>query len=337
MNKDGPKTFKILSVDGGGYLGLATAAFIRETERHFKMSFQNEFDMFCGTSTGAIIALALASGMSGEEIAVRYEKLGKSVFNNPFPGARLLRLIRSAFVAKYSNKPLKRALFDTFQDLKLEDVYARKKSVLIAAFNISTGKPRVFKTDHSADLTRDNKYFLRDVALASSAAPTYLPVVRLKSPLNGNIETYCDGGVFANHPALLGYAEALSHLNTAQKNIRILSLSTPRADLAEWASTENFVRKYFLSRGLVFWRTKIFNVMIDSTSMIAHETLRRLLAWDENALRYVRIELEKPRGVEMDVTTRKVTETLQQIGAERAYDNRVRSQIAQFLDRGEEI
>jgi hypothetical protein len=51
---------RILSLDGGGYLGLATASFLEETERHFGRSFYESFDMFCGTSTGAIIALAVA-------------------------------------------------------------------------------------------------------------------------------------------------------------------------------------------------------------------------------------------------------------------------------------
>ena len=56
---------RILSIDGGGYLGLATAAFIDGVERHFKTTLHDEFELFCGTSTGAIIALAIASGMSG--------------------------------------------------------------------------------------------------------------------------------------------------------------------------------------------------------------------------------------------------------------------------------
>jgi patatin-like phospholipase/acyl hydrolase len=326
---------KILSMDGGGYLGLATAAFIKETERHFNTSYHENFDMFCGTSTGAIIALALASGMSGEEITSKYEKLGKSVFYNPFPGAHGLRTVRSLFIAKYSNKRLKTALLDTFQDLTLGDIRTKGKSALITAFNVSSGKPRVFKTDHSSDLTRDDKYFLHEVALASSAAPTYLPVVKLTSPINGNEETYCDGGVFANHPALLGYAEAASHLDIPRKEISVLSLSTPRADLAEWASTENVIRRYFLSRGLIFWRSKIFNVMIDSTSMVAHETLRRLLAWNEKGSQYVRVELSKPRGVEMDITTDEVTKTLKQIGAENAYNNNVRDKLLPFLSKRE--
>lgn len=323
---------KILSIDGGGYLGLATATFIKETEGHFKTTYHENFDMFCGTSTGAIIALGLASGMSGEEIAEKYENLGKCVFNNRIPGTRILKTAKTVFLAKYSNKPLKAALQNTFNDLTIGDIYQKyNKLVLITAFQVSSGKPRIFKTDHSPDLSRDNNYLLRDVALASSAAPTYLPLVKLKSPRSGTIETYCDGGVFANQPALLGYAEAVSHLNIPEEEINILSLSTPRADLAEWESSQNFIRRYFLSRGLAFWRSKIFSVMIDSTSTIAHETLRRLLAWNSSNPRYTRVHLNKPHGVEMDVTTKKATEALKQIGSELAHSNETRNQISKYL------
>ncbi|MGI8544554.1 MAG: CBASS cGAMP-activated phospholipase [Aridibacter sp.] len=327
------KIMRILSIDGGGYLGLATATFIKETERHFGISFHEEFDMFCGTSTGSIIALALASGMTGAEITEKYESLGKSVFKNRIPGTRFLRTLRSTVMAKYSNKPLRVALEDTFKDLTIGDIQGSfNKHVLITAFQVSSGKPRVFKTDHSIDLTRDNKYLLRQVALASSAAPTYLPVVKLKSPMNGTTETYCDGGVFANHPALLGYAEAVSHLGVPEENIKVLSLSTPRADLAEWESSQNILRRFFLSRGLVFWGSKIFSVMIDSTSIIAHETLRRLLAWNTPSPRYVRVQINKPKGVDMDVTTKSATETLQQIGNDLAYSNEIRNQISNLLE-----
>jgi patatin-like phospholipase/acyl hydrolase len=323
---------RILSLDGGGYLGLATAAFIAETERHFEVACHESFDMFCGTSTGAIIALALASGMSGKEIIALYQDFGAKVFRNSYPGSRLLRTVRSIFISRYSNQPLKDALRDSFGDMTLGDIKAKGKFVLITAFSVTTGKPRIFKTDHSADLTRDDGYFVRDIALASAAAPVYLPVVQLRAPVNGSEEWYCDGGVFANHPALLGYAEALSHLAIASEDVHILSLSTPRADLSERASARSMLQQYLLSRGLISWGTKLAGVMIDSTSMIAHETLRRLISWQaESDAKYVRIMLDKPRGVDIDVATRKATETLMQIGSEKAYSTEVRNQIAPFF------
>lgn len=87
---------RILSLDGGGYLGLATAAFIAEAERHFQTTCYEQFDLFCGTSTGAIITLALASGKTGREVVDLYRAFGATVFKNPFPGARFLRLLRGA-------------------------------------------------------------------------------------------------------------------------------------------------------------------------------------------------------------------------------------------------
>ena len=103
---------RILSLDGGGYLGLATVAFIAEAERHFQTTCQEQFDMFCGTSTGAIIALALASGKSGREVADLYQAFGATVFRNPFPGARYLRLLRGMVTSLYSNDRLHKVLYD---------------------------------------------------------------------------------------------------------------------------------------------------------------------------------------------------------------------------------
>lgn len=323
---------RIISLDGGGYLGLATAAFVAEMERHFGVKCHDCFDMFCGTSTGAIIALALASGMSGAEIVALYQSFGVEVFRNPFPGSRALRAVRSLFVSRYSNQPLKAALKDAFGDTTLGDLKSKGKLILVTAFSVTTGKPRVFKTDHSADLTRDDGYLVRDIALASAAAPIYLPVVRLRAPANGSEEWYCDGGVFANHPALLGYAEAVSHLAVSPEDVRVLSLSTPRADLAERSSARSLLQQYLLSRGVISWGTKLAGVMIDSTSMIAHETLRRLVSWrPESQGHYVRITLDKPRGVDMDVATSKATDTLMQVGSEKAYSTEVRNLIAPFF------
>ena len=126
---------------------------------------------------------------------------------------------------------------------------AKGKYVVIPAFCLTTGKPRLFKTDHGDGLTRHNQYPIKDVALASSAAPIYLSVVELPSPVDGRLERYCDGSVFANHPALLALSEALFHLSASPTAISLLSVSTPRSSLAEVASASGFFRRHMLSRG----------------------------------------------------------------------------------------
>lgn len=327
---------QILSIDGGGYLGLATATFIEETERHFNTSFHERFDVFCGTSTGAIIALALASGMNGAQVTKLYREFGASVFRNPIPGTRVLRFLRGAAFSLYSNRGLKAALDNAFGMLTLGDIKAMKKQVLVTSFCVTSGSPRVFKTDHSADLTGDDRYLVRDVALASSAAPVYLPLIKIPAPGNGIESRYCDGGVFANHPALLGYAEAVSHLGCNPTAIKILSLSTPRTSLAERRSMRNPITRFLLSRGVLLWGTKLAGVMIDSTSTIADQTLRRLINWDAEMantppFRYVRVTLEQPPGTGLDIANSRATEALQQVGLEQARQTKVRQQIAHFF------
>lgn len=323
---------KIFSADGGGYLGLATASFIAESERHFDKRFADVFDLFCGTSTGAIIALALAHGLDGSQIVGLYETLGTNVFRNRFKIVRAGRRIKAVVRSMYSNKALRAALDTAFGDATLGDLHANGRRVIITSFSLTRGKPRVFKTDHGPDLTTDNGYKLKDVALASAAAPIYFPVVKLNCPIKGTSETFCDGGLFANHPALLGLAECVSHLGEPLSNISVLSLSTPRSDIAQPESGLNFLDRMVVSRGLISWGTKIFNVMIDGTSEASHETLRRLVDWGQEHSRYQRIDFPKPRGLDMDIADKQATETLKQLGFQRAVDGATRQSISQFFE-----
>jgi len=86
---------RILSIDGGGFLGLAVGTLLQNIEDYFHATCHNRFDLFCGTSTGAIIALGLASGLSANEIVTLYENLGTHVFGSSRPIPRRLRSARS--------------------------------------------------------------------------------------------------------------------------------------------------------------------------------------------------------------------------------------------------
>ena len=323
----------ILSVDGGGYLGLATVALLEETERHFDRTSADVFDLFCGTSTGAIIALALASGKTAREVRELYESFGTRVFDNRLPGSRALRTwVRGWFFAMYSNSGLAASLKETFGDLTLRDLLDRRKYVLVPAFNLTTGRPRVFKTDHSPKLTTDGGYRVSDIALASSAAPVYLPVVELVSPTTGHLERFCDGGIFANHPALLGYTEAVYEFRTDPKDLRLLSISTPRSSFAEY---ETSIWSKILSRGVISWRgPRLASLFIESMSEIANEATRRLAeaaCGDVGA--YERIVLRNPGGLDLDLATPSATTSLINLGNSEAVRGATRDKLAKFYTR----
>ncbi|HEY2919393.1 MAG TPA: patatin-like phospholipase family protein, partial [Candidatus Binatia bacterium] len=83
LNDGSPK--RILALDGGGLRGILTLSYLAEIEsilsdrhggeKNFRLS--HYFDLIAGTSTGAIIAAALARGMSVSDIAEKYLDLGQ--------------------------------------------------------------------------------------------------------------------------------------------------------------------------------------------------------------------------------------------------------------------
>jgi patatin-like phospholipase/acyl hydrolase len=55
---------KVLTIDGGGIRGVFSAAVIEQMEKVIGKKAGEYFDCLYGTSTGAILAAALANGMS---------------------------------------------------------------------------------------------------------------------------------------------------------------------------------------------------------------------------------------------------------------------------------
>jgi uncharacterized protein len=324
---------RILSIDGGGFLGLSSAAFLAEIEHHFKKKCSDCFDFFCGTSTGAIIALGLANGLSAQDVVNHYKEIGSEIFPDRGLISRgIHNFVLGLFRPRYKLLPLKTALDRVFGDSRLSDITKRRKYALVAAFNISNGSPRIFKTDHSSDLTAHNHYRLADIALASSAAPVFFPLAELKDS-RGTSELLCDGGVFANSPALMAYAEAVKELGVSPKEIEILSVSTPRASLAERSAAQ----RRGTNRGLLHWSMRISQVMVDGTSAASDAALQRLVSGlRRDSKGYCRIALSSSTGLALDTATPAAIESLMQIGTEEGRKSERRLEVKPFfVDGGE--
>ena len=330
---------RILSLDGGGYLGLATAAFLAETERHFGTSCHDQFDFFCGTSTGAIIALALAMGKRAAEICDLYRDLGVRVFNNSIPGMRAYRSLKSFVSSRYSDTALKLALNSAFveemdgaaRSVSLGDIQGKGKEILVPTFCLTTGYPRIFKTDYGS-LSSHNEYLAADVALASASAPVYFPVARIAEPSTGAVEEFCDGGLFANNPAVMAFTDALHYMHQKPDDISILSVSTPRVSLREYASSKGVLRHFLLRRGMLLWSQTLLNVFIDSTSFVNDKTLEWLATGPRSlGFTYERFVMEKPPRAKLDNATQPITTDLMTLGRETAHSGDARRRLASFF------
>lgn len=323
---------RILSIDGGGYLGLASACFLAELERHFGATCHESFDMFCGTSTGAIIALSLAHGLTATQICDLYRSFGPQVFWNPIPPVRFLRLVRGVVCSRYSNRALRKSLEDTFGDATLGSIMSKGKFAIVPAFSLTRGKSTIFKTDHDPTLTRDNGRRIVDVAMASAAAPAYLPAVEVPVCNSSHPEIFCDGGVFANHPALVGYVEALSVLKTAPQQLRLLSVSTPRPNLSETNDSPIHPRRWTLHRGLIAWGTRPIDIMLTAGGDLTHELIRRLFESQGISDHYERVHFERPSCADMDIANKASTAALEAKGRQKGEDGGVRQRLIQFFE-----
>jgi hypothetical protein len=230
MNITQEKHFKILSIDGGGIKGLYSAGILKHIEESLQkktgdnnVRIVDYFDLVCGTSTGGLIALAISLRKPMAEVCDFYEKHGARIF--PSPSSLYRTFIRQTlFRGKYSDKYLKKVLQEFFGDHKLADSHSL---LCIPSYDFTGGTYAVFRFDHKeGNLNRHNKLKYVDVALSTSAAPTYFPLSQI--PEENNTQ-YLDGGVWANNPTMVGLIESLRYFvgdKKAYQAAQIFSVSS---------------------------------------------------------------------------------------------------------------
>ena len=204
------------------------------------------FDLITGTSTGGIIAIGLAMGVSAEEICRFYQTKAATIFPKREGIQKWLGQLRDIFQPRFSNEGLRAALQGVVGDRPLK---AAKTRLVIPTYDVNTGKVYLFKTPHHAWYLHHGEVAPVDVALATSAAPTYFPAHTI--PGRG---TFIDGGLWANCPAMVGLVEAIDFLEQRPEQIRMLSISTTSYPF-RLARPEQL-------RGLVGWAPKLIDTLM---------------------------------------------------------------------------
>lgn len=212
---------RILCIDGGGIIGTFPAAFLAALEEHVDPPIGRYFDLIAGTSTGGIIAIGLALGLSAAEILEFYERDGPRIFSDdgsPFVRwiSRRLRIARQLAVSKYGSERLREALTQALGDRRIGDAQTR---LILPAWNPEAQRVYIYKTAHHPRLSFDYRVAAVDAAMATASAPTYF-----RQHISGNDVGLVDGGVWANNPIAVATVEAISLLGWPPQAIDILSL-----------------------------------------------------------------------------------------------------------------
>ncbi|EPB65319.1 phospholipase, patatin family, partial [Ancylostoma ceylanicum] len=97
--ENGGERVNLLSLDGGGIRGLVVIQMLSELEKKFGADLLSSFGWLGGTSTGAILALALSQGKSVAHCRSMYFRLKDELFcgERPYDGALLDSFLRSEF------------------------------------------------------------------------------------------------------------------------------------------------------------------------------------------------------------------------------------------------
>lgn len=319
---------KILTIDGGGIKGLYSAAFIAGLEKRFNKQIADCFDLIAGTSTGGILALALAAKIPAKDIVKFYKDWGPKIFPQRFTK---YYMIKSLLFSKYANTVLEEALRHVFGKLKIKDVYSSENptALCIPSINAVTGEPYVFKTPHDSKLIRDLDCYLWEVGLATSAAPTYLPLAKIALADSTSSNLFVDGGLWANNPSKVALVEGLTYIESDINNIELLSIGNIKSMTAFNSST-------ILERGLLLWRENIISLTLETQSVAEHHQIRLLFQSFDRSDSYVRIE-ENINGQnhnnmnKLDCATNTNLNDLEIYGYERANYEGVNENIIKFF------
>lgn len=294
------KAFNILSIDGGGIRGIIPAKLLSELERTLqektgKKHLYEHFDLICGTSTGAILAIGLSLGVPASELMDFYKNYARIIFPKWY--LKILPSKSRVLVSSiYSSKQLRRKLeevFTTANNGKLPLINDLKTNICIPTFNGNEGEINVLKTKHNPEYNRDFKLPAHEAALASASAPVYFPPHSFTYSNEfgkGHLINMIDGGIFANNPALIGVLEATDKLHNPIDSIKLLSIGTGRG--------KHIIKKRWMPHNFFYWfipKPRLLDIILDSQAQITEQYLnflQRVLGQSGKGFQYLRIQHE---------------------------------------------
>lgn len=338
------KYTRILSIDGGGIRGIIPGQVAVSIEEKLQQKSGNPdakiadyFDLIAGTSAGGILTCLYlfpdpknpTRPRWSAQDAVNFSiKSGRDVFKSSF--WQTLTSLDGLVDEKYSSDRLEKLFLEYFVDGKLSELL---KPCLITSYDIERRKAHFFDQIDALNHPEED-YFIRDIARATSAAPSYFEVPKIHSLTN---ESYAlvDGGVFANNPALCAYAEVRHKFRIPEdradkgptaEDMVILSLGTgdaqkkyPYEEAKDWGQVE--------------WLEPLISMMMTGVAETVNYQLIQIFDAIERPNQYLRItpnlSLYEERLPIDDASEPKISQLIK-IGKEQVEKHN--QELDQFID-----
>lgn len=291
------RPFVVLSLDGGGVRGVLTARILQHIEQLLNQHYgENEpigrrVDLIAGTSTGGILALGLGSGRSAAELVDWYERRIPHIF----AASGLGKWLRSLWSPRHRSDALENSLGEFFGERTLADAIC---DLCIVSVALGTAAPRLYKTgylDRNAPRATER---MVDVALATSAAPTYF---RPAFPKVGG-GPLIDGGLCANNPSMIAFTDVLQYARDSslrgtpkvvperwRHDLLLISIGTGQRGAMPYEP------RNLIGAGKFRWVRPVIEIFAEAQGMLADRQAAFLLGNN-----YLRINPQIGRGVELD-------------------------------------
>jgi patatin-like phospholipase/acyl hydrolase len=285
------KRIRVLSIDGGGVYGIVSAMVLEEIERQTGKPIAELFDFIAGTSTGGIIALGLTKpDTSGKhplykasDLVNLYETQSNKIFSRSLLHA--VMAINNLIDQKYQSRGIDEVLHKFLGSTLLTEALTE---VLITSYDIERRKPYFFKR-HKARKTESRNFFIRDIARATSAAPSYFEPAKFNNTNKSESFVLIDGGVYANHPAMCAYAE-VKNMYPEVDQISIISLGTG-------AAQQPYSYEKAKEWGTARWMNPLLDVIFDGVAETVDYQLQHIFMVNQNEKNvYTRLSVPVPPG-----------------------------------------
>ncbi|KAL1219318.1 Patatin-like protein 2 [Cardamine amara subsp. amara] len=332
----------ILSIDGGGIRGIIPAVILGFLESELQKLDGEEarladyFDVVAGTSTGGLVTAMLTAPnkegrplFAASEIKEFYLEHCPKIFpQNHFPFSATRKLVNSLSGPKYDGKYLHQVIQAKLGDTRLNQTLT---NVVIPTFDIKHLQPTIFSS-YEVKINPLKNATLADIAISTSAAPTYLPAHFFKTQdSNGNVKEYnlIDGGVAANNPALVAIGEVTNEISRGSSDFfpikpndygrfLVISLGT-----GYHKSEEKFNAKNVATWGLLGWlthdnSTPIIDAFTNASSDMVDFHLSAVFRALHSEANYIRIQDDTLNGdaASVDIATVENLDVLVKIGDE---------------------
>lgn len=308
----------IISIDGGGIRGLTPVLIIKELRSVLEEEKVNLLDLnlvLAGTSTGGIISsfLSVSPGLSKGSIQTLedlYSTRGKDIFKKRSGLTTAFSLLRPKYPQEPLYEMLDHYLEANEQDLTLKSCFY---PLVVPSYDVRNGEVVVFKS-RQVKLGYVQDVALRDVAMATSAAPTYF------APYQIGERMMVDGGIYLNNPTMAAVAEVIKHKDYYKTTGDLSDLNVLSIGTGQYPPHTVESRAIW---GQLQWVTKIIQIMMQGQVQATNYEAEQILQ------NFTRINPYLDRAIALDDTSPQAIESMYR--SHNSQLGTIRKQLREFV------